>query len=128
MKLKLVLIFNGATVHYGSLNKYNSFLKINNRYESKYVIFTSLAVVVSPKWKKYNAQHPEENISKFPYFETKTPKLVEQDPKIDEPTRPMTTPTTIKTLKVLNSYDYDDEEYVYYDEWTPLDAGEYLRK
>ena len=40
----------------------------------------------------------------------------------------MTTPTTIKTLKVLNSYDYDDEEYVYYDEWTPLDAGEYLRK
>ena len=84
---------------------------------SRYTIWTSLAssVFVSSEWKTQKKNH------KISAKLEPTPKIVEEYPKPVEQIPVRVAPSSYQLP--AENFDYNDEEYVYYDEWIPIDAS-----
>ena len=78
--------------------------------------FTSFFLVLaSPEWK---------TVKKNKVVKRKlepASKDIESNPKTVSPLPIMV--TTLTYPFVSDNFDYDDEEYIYYDEWIPIDAS-----
>ena len=76
--------------------------------------FTSFFLVLaSPEWKTPQKKDVETKLEH-------TSKVIESNPKTVSPIPMMV--TTLTYPFVSDNFDYDDEEYIYYDEWIPIDA------
>ena len=79
--------------------------------------WTSLAssVFVSSEWKTQKKNH------KISAKLEPTPKIVEEHQK---PVEQIPVRVTSSSYQLpAENFDYNDEEYVYYDEWIPIDAS-----